>query len=188
MSVFHPFALALCLAATGPALADPASDYEQLRKAFPTLLFGTDVGLHMKLNSEVIRRLEGRWTLISPLLEDGITFPDAELVAKSCDKLGYTLTREGFVGLTLSLPTHSDPYLIHLHYAGGTTYIATYDEAGMMARIFPGKAVDEVPANALYSALVSSMWQGYISMVPAGEDLILLQPLSRPPELLARCR
>ena len=51
MSVFHPFALALCLAATGPALADPASDYEQLRKAFPTLLFGTDVGLHMKLNS-----------------------------------------------------------------------------------------------------------------------------------------
>ncbi|MCB6178400.1 hypothetical protein LHP98_09685 [Rhodobacter sp. Har01] len=176
--------IALC---TTPAAADPAADYVRLRQALPTILFGNDIGLHLQLNAEVIKRLEGRWTLVAPLMQDGLTFPAADALAKACDRAGYQVAPEGTLGLTLTLPTKTKPYVIHLRYAGGTTYLASVDEAGLMARLFPGKDFEDLQPDMLYSTLLGGTWQGYVSLLPAGDDLVLIQPQSRPPELLARC-
>ncbi|MFZ1482790.1 MAG: hypothetical protein WAT25_18695 [Paracoccaceae bacterium] len=186
MPDFRPVALALCLAAS-PALADPASDYDQLRKALPTLLFGTDVGLHMQSATDTIRRLEGRWFLMTGLMEDGVTFPEDEYLAIGCDKLAYTLAADGLLGLTLTFRSKPDPLVITMHYAGGNSFVSSFDDAGMMSRFLGEKPPEDVSPNVLYSILVTSPWQGYISLIPAGKDLILLQPLAKPPELLVRC-
>ena len=43
---------------------------------------------------------------------------------------------------------------------GATTYIATVDEAGLMARPFPGKSVGHLQPDLAYSNLVNSTWLG----------------------------
>ena len=70
---------------------------------------------------------------------------------------------------------------------GALTYSATVDEAGLMARRFPGKSVGHLQPDLAYSNLVSSMRRGHVTLLSLGDDLVLLQPLVRPPGLLARC-
>jgi hypothetical protein len=180
----------LCLAAllASPALADPASDYARMREALPTILFGNDIELQLQLQAEILSRMEGRWVQVTPLMKEGFKFPDANLLARTCDRAGFDVALSGTFGLTLTQrPVKAAPYVIHLTYAGATTYIATVEEAGLVERIAPDKDLAEVTPQVLYNGLVNNGWAGYMSLLPLGEDLVLLQPLARAPELLARC-
>lgn len=182
-----PFPLALAACLSSPTLAGPAEDFARLRAAFPALYFGTDTGQHMKLNAGLVKWMEGRWTLVSPLMEDGVTFPEDDLIAKGCDRLTFTSAADGNLSLTLTMETKAEPYVIRFNWAGGSSYIVTMDEAGLLARLFPGKAFEDLQPQQLASALTNSAWLGYVTLTPAGEDLVLLQPQARPPILLARC-
>lgn len=170
-----------------PALADPASDYATLRQALPTILFARGGAENLALQAQVLQQIEGRWTNITPLMPDGVNFPADELIAKTCERLGYDLVKVGHFGLTLTLKTKGQPFVVSLRYAGGATYIATFDEAGLFDRLFPGKPLEEMDLDMVYSTLVKNVWQGYITVLPVGKDLLLLQPLGAAPELMARC-
>jgi hypothetical protein len=183
------FAQTLALAALTafPAMADPAEDYARLREAMPTLLLGSDTTLQLRLQAEVIKRLEGRWIQVSALMTDGVTFPDRDQIATGCKRSAFEVEPDGMLGLTMATPTKSDPYVIRLRYAGGTTYLSTIDEAGAMARLFPGKTPADLKPEMLYSTFVTSGWSGFVTVNPAGDDLVLIQPQGRQPEMLARC-
>ncbi len=180
-------ALAVLAALATPAMADPATDYARLREAMPTLLFGTDVALHVQVQTEVLKRLQGRWVAVSPLMTDGVTFPDEEGLKTLCSKLAFEVAPNGVLGLTMTMATKAEPYVIRMDYVGGTTYLSTVDEAGILARIFPGKDADEIDPLMLFSSVVRSTWKGYVGLIPVSNDLVLVQPLAAPPELLARC-
>ncbi len=105
-------ALAVLTALASPAMADPARDYARLREAMPTLLFGTDVALHVQVQTEVLKRLEGRWVAVSPLMADGVTFPDAEGLNTLCSKLTFEVAPNGALGLTMTMATTAEPYVI----------------------------------------------------------------------------
>ena len=66
-------------------------------------------------------RLICRWIMLSPLMADGVTFPDAKAMAKFLQKTGYQVVPDGNpdLTLTLTLQTRTEPYVIHLRYAGG---------------------------------------------------------------------
>ena len=57
--------------------------------------------------------------MLSLLMADGVTFPDAKAMAKFLQKTGYQVVPDGNPGLTLTLQTRTEPYVIHLRYAGG---------------------------------------------------------------------
>ena len=57
--------------------------------------------------------------MLSPLMADGVTFPDAKAMAKFLQKTGYQVVPDGNPCLTLTLQTKTEPYVIHLRYAGG---------------------------------------------------------------------
>lgn len=186
MRLSPALALAAALCA-GPIHADPASDYERLRASLPTLLFGRDTVQHMDQTARMLQQIDGRWVMLASAMPDGVTFPDANLVARICEKQAFELTANGTYGLTMTMPTPTDPHVITLQYAGYSTFLATFDEAGILARMLPGNSASEVGAEVIYNLVTRGALSGYVSLLPAGDDLILLQPLLQPPELLARC-
>ncbi len=91
------------------------------------------------------------------------------------------------MGLRLTRQGGDRAVAIDLRYAGGTTYVATVDQAALVACFFGAEPVDQIDPVMLATALTASPWLGQIVLLPAGQDLILVQPATRPPELLARC-
>lgn len=180
----RPILLACLLAL--PAQADPAADFQRLTETFPTLGFATDAGEQMAQAKAFVAGMTGKWVQIGPLLGEGRSFPEADLLAKACEKAGYTATPVGSYGFDLAMPGKTLPFTIHLQWIGGTTFASRYDEAGMMERYFGDKAAD-MPPEVLYSSLTRTAWIGTLSLIPAGEDLIYLQAPQAPADALARC-
>jgi hypothetical protein len=181
---------ALAVAATlsaAQAHADPAADYDRLRTVLPTLLFGRDTAQHLEQTAGMLEQMNGRWVMVSAAFPDGVTFPDASLIARMCDKQAFDLATDGTYGVTLTMPTDTAPHVIRLRYAGYSTFLATFDEAGVLARFLPGNTASEVGPEVTYNLVTNGALSGYVSLYPVGPDLILLHPLLQPPELLARC-
>jgi hypothetical protein len=179
-------AFALALAAQASA-ADPAADYARLAEALSGLTFATDPAPLVAAQTEMLARLPGRWTPVAALMADGTTFPDAALLARACDRSAFVAATDGPLSMTLTRDTGADVFAIRLRYAGGATWVASFDQSGYLAGLFGEKPLAEVPPDMLYSALTQGPWLGDLTLLPAGDDLILVQPRARPPELLVRC-
>lgn len=78
------------------------------------------------------------------------------------------------------------PFVIDLQWAGGTRFIAQYDETSHLSRMFGGQ-LENVDDSMLFSVLVNSVWNGPVSFLPAGEDLMLIQNAYGQIDVLARC-
>jgi hypothetical protein len=179
-------ALALALAAR-PAAADPAADYARLAEALPGLTFATDPARLVAAQTGMLAGLPGRWAPVAALMADGTTFPDAALLARACERSAFVAAVDGPLSVTLTRDAATPPMVIRLTYAGGATWVASTDQAGYLASVFGDRPLAEIAPDMLYSALTQGPWLGELSLLPAGEDLLFVQPRARPAELLARC-
>lgn len=180
-------ALALALtAAYSPVFSDAVGDFDRLKQTFPTLSLQVSPEVQVAWARDFVAGFSGRWVLIGPMLDDGGNFPDAELFSKVCDKSSYTVKPNGTFGFDLELATKTAPMIIHLQWAGGTSFVSQYDEQTMLARLF-GDQVGEMQDNVLYSALVFNSWLGTVNLIPAGADLIFMQPEKGQADVFARC-
>lgn len=179
--------LALTLtAAASPAFSDASSDFDQLMQTFPTLSFQIDPEVQVVKAKEFVAGLSGKWVQIGPLVADTGSFPDPETFAKACEKVAYTVAPVGDFSFDLTMPAKIMPFVVHLQWAGGTSFAARYDEASFLARMF-GDQLDAVQPGMLFSTLVLTTWLDTITLIPAGQDLILMQSPRRPADGLARC-
>jgi hypothetical protein len=181
-------ALALAtLALAAPALTDPAADYARLAAAFPGLSFANDPGPMLQGQTQALEALSGQWILAGALMEGGTAFPDPDLIAGACARSASALTVTGPAALRLTRTTASGTLTVDLTYAGGTSYVATYDQAGFIDLFFGGRSAEELGPDLLYGPLTGNIWLGHVSLLPVSKDLILVLPQARTPELLVRC-
>jgi hypothetical protein len=169
-----------------PAQADPAQDYDRLRTALPGLIFQGDPGDMLQAQTRALPKLQGRWVLIGAAIGPDGSFPAPDLMASLCERSASTLAVTGPAEVTLSRTTGDAILTVRLAFAGGSTYVASFDQQGYVG-LFLGKTAEEVDPDLLASALTNNIWLGYVSLLPVGADLILVQPQGRMPDLLARC-
>jgi hypothetical protein len=179
---------AACAAALAlPLHADPATDYARLIAAFPDLVFGGAPGRILQAQTDRLPALEGTWILAAVRMGDGTAFPPADQIATACGRLTYRLAVTGPAALTLTRTSGSSTHRISLVYAGGSTHVAAFDQTGYLGLIFGATPPAEVAPDMPYGTLTQNPWLGFVSLMPVGPDLILVQPLGRPPDLLVRC-
>lgn len=171
---------------TTPVAADPAADFQQLLQTFPTLSLQIAPDAQVAWARNFVATLSGKWVQIGPLMGDSTGFPDADIFAKACEKTAYTVKPKGEFGFGLEMPAKLMPFVIDLQWSGGTRFIAQYDEESLLARMFGGQ-MDSIDDNMLYSVLVNSVWNGPVSFLPAGEDLIVMHNSYGQVDVLARC-
>lgn len=177
--------LALALV-SAPAMADPAADFQQVMQTFPTLSFEIDPEVQVIKAKEFVAGLSGKWVQIGPLVGNSGSFPDPETFAKACEKVAYTVTPIADFSFDLTMPAKIMPFVVHLQWAGGTSFAARYDEESFLARMY-GDQLDAIQPGMLFSTLVLTTWLDTITLIPAGQDLILMQSPRRPADALARC-
>lgn len=78
---------------TTPVAADPVADFQQLLQTFPTLSLQTAPDAQVAWARNFVATLSGTWVQIGPLMGDATGFPDADIFAKSCEKIAYTVKR-----------------------------------------------------------------------------------------------
>lgn len=178
--------VALCTTATS-AMADPAADYSRLQELIPALTFQRGPGDQLTENTALISQLQGRWIALSLLMGDDRAMPAAETIATACERTPIELAPAGLATLTATQLWRDGAAVARLQYAGGMTYIASYDEAGQIKRLFGAKPVEELDPNMLHSTLTANLWLGYLTLLPVGDSLLLVQPLAEAPLLLMRC-
>jgi hypothetical protein len=178
--------LLACLLAL-PAQADPAADFQRLTETFPTLGFAYDAKTQLDQAKTFVAGMTGTWVQIGPLMaaDDG-QFPDGERLATLCEKMAFTATPTGMVSFDLAMPGKTKPFTVHLQWVGGTTYVSRYDEAGWLARVF-GDNLENIPAEVMVSTLTQTAWNGTMTLIPAGKDLIYMQAPQAPADVLVRC-
>jgi hypothetical protein len=182
----RPILLAVCLAAL-PAHADPAADFQRLTQTFPTLGFDYDAEAQLQQAKTFVAGMTGTWVQLGPLMvADGGQFPDAERLASLCEKTGFAAKPTGMVSFDLVQPGKTTPFTIHLQWIGGPTFLSRYDEAGWLARVF-GDNLENIPAQVLVSSLTQTAWNGSLTLIPVGDDLIYMQAPQAPADVLARC-
>ncbi len=111
---------------------------------------------------------------------------DADILASVCEKISFTVKPKGEFSFALEMPAKLMPFVIDLQWAGGTRFIAQYDEESLLSRMF-GDQQDSIDDNMLFSVLVNTIWNGPISFLPAGEDLMVMQNAYGQIDVLARC-
>jgi|JI6StandDraft_1071083.scaffolds.fasta_scaffold305719_1 hypothetical protein len=171
---------------TTPVAADPVADFQQLLQTVPTLSLQNAPDAQVAWARNFVATLSGKWVQIGPVMGEATGFPDADIFAKTCEKIAYTVKPKGEFSFALEMPAKIMPFVIDLQWAGGTRFVAQYDEESLLARMF-GDQRDNIDDNMLYSVLVNSIWNGPVSFLPAGEDLILMQNSYGQIDVLARC-
>lgn len=182
----RPILLAACLAAL-PAHADPAADFQRLTETFPTLGFDSDAEAQLTQAKAFVAGMTGKWVQVGPLMAnlDG-QFPEADVLASACEKAGLAATPVGMVSFELEMPGKTTPFTLHLRWVGGTSYVSRYDEAGWLARVFCDN-LENIPPQVMVSTLTQTAWNGTLTLIPVGEDLIYMQAPQAPADVLARC-
>lgn len=181
----RPILLAACLFAL-PAAADPAADFQRLTETFPTLGFAYDAEAQLTEAKSFVAGMTGTWVQIGPLMAQSGQFPEPDILAQACERVGFAATPVGLVGFDLTMPGKTTPFTIHMQWMGGTTFAARYDEAGLLARLF-GDNLDAIPADVMVTSLTRTAWNGPVALIPVGKDLVYMQAPQAPADVLARC-
>jgi hypothetical protein len=194
MRRFAPFAAALSLSAT-PALADLADDYVAL---FSTIGITVDQGSAQQVSqaSARIKAMSGRWMPLSILAGGGVDparppsaddlAPLRNAIAGACERMTIDIVPTPTLGIEVAIGNSKGRSLSRFQYAGGMDYVAVFDEAAMLNRMFP-KGTADVPADTLASTLPTSSYLGRYTILPVGETILLVFGDRRPPDVRGRC-
>jgi hypothetical protein len=169
-----------------PALADPAADYVRLLQLMP-LAEARDPERSLAYAEGLVSHLAGSWVNLDVLFDGrGEAAYDADLVGKACGRSTLTLTPASPFSLGYANGNDKGRMTGQLQWAGGNAFIGVYDEASMRARFFGSKAAT-VEGGPLFSALVHQALSGRLTILPAGEDIMVILHEGTEADIWARC-
>lgn len=135
--------------------------------------------------AESLIALEGRWVVTRMLREMDGRLPDAETLERACAALGQDLVATAPYQFDMS---HTDrrgnSTTYQYRYVFGNTFLATVDDAELARQL----GLEDVSPEILADTLLSANQSGYVSLFVPSENVMVLQPMARHTEILARCQ